>query len=443
MVERMSASKQVAAAVDAFLRAHPHGRLWVGFSGGRDSATLLHALAQHPQAKSRQLRAVHIDHQLHPQSARWAKHARGQAEAWSVPIEVRQVDLRGRSEVGEEARARAARREVYAELLQAGDWMLLAHHREDQAETVLLRLFSGSGLVGMGAMRVVSAIGQGQIGRPLLGVSGDCVQAYADEHGIVALTDPANADPRHERSWLRTEILPRIAGRHPQISSRLARSAEWFAATADWLQQQAASERARRQGIDPAALNIADWQTLAEPLRHQIVSLWLRDLGLAEPGAVAFAHLESDLIAARSDANPGLRWGSGSLRRYRQSLVWVTDRDPLPDDWAADWTLAEPLSLPARLGLLRAEQVGEGDSKLRLKASLRRGGERFRPRPDRPSRPLQHCLQELGVPPWERQRLLLLSNEQELVAVLAIDSGAVVLRNDGITGWVFSLGPMP
>jgi len=434
-----AARDPVARALSEFLSANPDGRLRVGFSGGRDSAVLLTALAELEQARERDLRAIHIDHGLHPDSQQWAEHAVAMADKLALPISVTRVDLSGRSEVGTEARARQARREVYAQHMAAGDWVLLAHHREDQAETVLLRLLSGAGLNGLGAIRQVSPLGSAWVGRPLLSLPGSVIEEYAETRGVERLVDPANSDPQHERSWLRTQIMPQLALRHPEIAARLARTADWMQQSAGWMEQQAQLERAQRQGLDPATLDVRDWLSLPQPLRFEVLAGWLAELGLKRPGVVAFSQTESDLIAAREDANPQLRWSSGTLRRYRGHLAWVPMRASLAADYSVPWTLGESLPLPAELGQLNAVAALPSARPCALTVTVRRGGERFRQAPNRPNRTLQHWLQDLGVPPWERERLLLLWQADQLAAVLAADSGAVVLRNEAVDGWVFQM----
>jgi len=432
----------VRAAVVSFLAANPHGRLRVGYSGGRDSAVLLSVLAGLDQAHARELTAVHVDHGLHPDSADWAEHAKRIADCLDVPIAVHRVDLRGRGEVGVEARAREARREVYAQHLAPGDWMLLAHHREDQAETLMLRLLSGAGLQGLGAMREVSSLGSARIGRPLLKLPGSAVEAYAQANQIVRINDPANADPQHERSWLRAEIMPQLTQRHPELSARLARTADWLQESAQWMAHQAQIERANRQGLDPAWLDVHDWSDLPQPLRYEVLAGWLEAMGQGRPGVVAYAHIESDLIGARVDANPQLRWGKGHLRRYRLALAWVPTRPKLSADWSASWSMQSALELPARLGQLHATAIVDSAVPRSLKVTSRRGGERFRQAVNRPNRPLQHWLQELGVPPWERERLLLLADQSGCtLAILAADSGTVLMRNEALQGWAFELKP--
>jgi tRNA(Ile)-lysidine synthase len=430
-----------AARVEDFLRRWPEGRLRVGFSGGRDSSVLLALLAGSSAARQRDLLAIHVDHGLHPDSAQWARHAARSAAALDVPLELARVDLSGRREVGIEARARAARREVYAGHLQAGDWILLAHHQRDQAETLLLRLFAGAGPAGLGAMAEVSKLPPGRIGRPLLNLTDESIAACAAALALDWLEDPANRDYRHDRSWLRQALLPALRERTPQLDQRLARCADWMRQLNRIVIEQAATERARRQQGSPDQLAIDGWFELAEPLRFEIMASWLEELEQPRPGVVAFEQIEGQLIGAREDAEPLLHWGKGQLRRYRLHLCWIPAQAPTLGSETLTAHLGSPLALPDGRILISesvADVAPEADPKTQsIRISRRHGGERFRPAHERPSRPLKHLLQELAVPPWQRDRLLLIWHADTLIAVLDGPSGRTLLRNEILNNWHF------
>src|SRR3546814_88459 len=137
----------------AALAAAPPAPLCVAFSGGPDSTALLHALAGLPQARAHGLRALHVDHGLHADSATWAEHCRRFCAALEVPCNVLRVQVQRVSGSGLEAAARDARYAALAAQLHEGEWLLLGHHRDDQVETVLLKLLRGAGPEGLGGMR--------------------------------------------------------------------------------------------------------------------------------------------------------------------------------------------------------------------------------------------------------------------------------------------------
>ena len=197
------------AHLTAALADHPANPLCVAFSGGPDSTALLHALATLP--RERALRAVHVDHGLHPDSVRWAEHARTFCAGLEIPCTVCRVSVDTRAGLGIEGAAREARYAALAGQLQPGELLLTAHHRDDQVETVLLKLLRGAGPEGLGGMRVRRPLGAGELWRPLLDVPRAVLRDYVQAHALACLDDPANADPRLARYVLRHEILPRLA----------------------------------------------------------------------------------------------------------------------------------------------------------------------------------------------------------------------------------------
>ncbi|MFN9740117.1 MAG: tRNA lysidine(34) synthetase TilS, partial [Pseudomonadota bacterium] len=159
------------------LAAWPPGALRVAASGGLDSTALLHALAAEPAARARGLSAIHVDHGLHPDSARWAAAVRAQAAALSVPLQVQRVQVEAGGAGGLEAAARAARHAAFADALHAGEILVAAHHADDQAETLLLRLLRAAGPEGLRGMRALRPFAAGWLARPWLGLPRDAIRA--------------------------------------------------------------------------------------------------------------------------------------------------------------------------------------------------------------------------------------------------------------------------
>ncbi|HEX5505748.1 MAG TPA: tRNA lysidine(34) synthetase TilS, partial [Thermomicrobiales bacterium] len=172
-----------------------------GVSGGPDSVALLHLLWCWSREGGPGVAAVHVDHGLRAESGHDADWVRVLGAGWGIPVEVARVDvaaLRDARRRGLEDAAREARYRAFAEVAagQGARVVALAHHADDQAETVLLRLCRGAGLAGLRAMAPVrrDAAGGPAIWRPLLGVARADLAAYAAAHGLPALHDPTNAD---------------------------------------------------------------------------------------------------------------------------------------------------------------------------------------------------------------------------------------------------------
>lgn len=418
----------LTAAIETALADLPASPVWVGYSGGVDSSTLLACAASSECVRERGLRALHVHHGLHADADRWADHATAFAAGLGVPCEVARVrvDARGR---GIEAAARDARHAAFAAVLSPSATLLLAHHREDQAETLLLRMLRGASVDGLGAMRPRRVIGAGWLLRPWLAHPRAQIVDAARALAIDWVEDPANVDLQHDRSYLRQQVWPVLARRFPALGERLARLADHAASVSDELEEAAARVLADHQGPDSRTLNIGGLLTLGDALFGASVRRFARELGVAPPGFHELARLRREVLLAAVDANPILRWDGHEFRRYREHLYLLPQPSTMapPAGTALEWPVgSDQVDLPEGLGRLCAVDAAGGRvaAPMSLQLRWRRGGERLRPSGSAHTRELRLIFQELGVPPWQRERVPLLFAGKELVAAVGIVSSA-------------------
>jgi len=410
-------TRRLRDLIESALADLPSGPLLAAFSGGLDSTVLLHALAQSQAARARGLRAVHVDHGLHDDSASWSRHCRAFAEALDVELITRAVAVARHPGFGLEASARRARYGEIEALLAPGEIVALAHHRDDQAETVLLKLLRGAGPEGLGAMRALRRLGRGLAWRPLLALPRAALREYADQNRLEWIGDPSNADPTIDRNFLRLQVMPRILRRWPEAEASIAQSAAWARAAADFIDQEAARALARIQGLDPSTLRHREWLALPQALRDPVLRRWLRSLGLPEPTHYQAAELVRQLGEAAEERQPCVRWPGTEVRRYRDLLHALPPLQLPPLDWTAEFTGAE-LQLPLDLGTLRLVGPRPPQPPPRLLVRFRRGGESLRLHTGGHARELRDLFQEAGIPPWQRGRLpLVFDRDGALLAV--------------------------
>lgn len=390
------------------------GRVWVAFSGGRDSTALLHRLAQDPDVRARGLQAIHVHHGLQPQADAWAAHCETTCRALGVPLQVHRVHVDTSRGEGPEAAARRARHGAFASAMSPGDLLATAHHREDQAETFLLRALRASGPEGLAAMRPWRAFGPGWQWRPLLDTPRALLEAYADAHALRWIDDPSNESTAFDRNFLRHTVMPLLRQRWPHTDAAFARSAALSAAGADLLAQQDRALLARAATADPAALRVATLRSEDARARARALRRWIETLSLPPLPAQGVAQIEAQLLSARDDAQAEFAWQGAVVRRWRGLLHAERLRTALPGTWQATWDGNVPLTLPDG-GTLALEGEGEPIAP-RLRLTARRGGERIA-LPGRAHRhALKDVLQSCGVPPWERRQLPLLWQGDELWA---------------------------
>ncbi len=416
----------LAATLRRELATYPHGALCVGFSGGPDSSALLHVLAALPEARARGLRAIHVDHRLHPESRHWAGHCRVFCARLAVALDVRVVQVDARTGTGLEAAARTARYAAFAAGLGAGETLVTAHHRDDQAETVLLKLLRGAGPEGLGGMRVRRPFAGGWLWRPLLATPRAVLAAYTQEHGIDAILDPANEAPRHARSFLRNDILPRLSAHWPEASRAINHSARLSRTAADYLRQCSHDALATLQAVDDATLDTAGWLDLHPALRGPVLEAWLHRQRLPAPTLAQRDQLEHQARTAGADRVPLVRWPGAAVHVWRGRLHAHVPLPEVPSGWHASWR-GEALALPAGGGMLQLVPAADPASVPTLAVRLGATGIRLRPAGDRHTRELRDLFQQAGIPPWRRRRCpLIYADDDGLLAVAdlwATDAG--------------------
>jgi len=403
----------------------------VGFSGGLDSTVLLHLLAASAQARAAGLRAVHVHHGLHREADAWAAHVREVCASLDVPLSVIWVEVRRDSGHGLEGAARAARLAAFAQELQPGEVLALAHHRDDQAETFLLRALRASGPDGLAAMRPWRPFAQGRLWRPLLDIPRAALLEHAHTHGLHWIEDDSNADASLDRNFLRQCVLPALRERWPQVDAAFARVASLQAASVELLEVEDARALATAQTADPRALQLALLLALPPARRARVLRRWIAILELPPLPGEGIVRIESELLPAAADTEAEFAWAGAVIHRWRDLLYADHEREALPADWSVTWSMDAPLVLPTGDRLERdvacrsdasrelspfrqpAQELATHvartfDTDVHVHARV--GGERIVLPGRTHSHALKHVLQELGVPPWERKRLPLLSD---------------------------------
>lgn len=389
--------------------------VWAAFSGGLDSTVLLHLL----KTAALPVKALHVNHQLQPAAGRWVEHCRSVSAQLGVPIYVMDVRIDPNDPSGPEAAARSARYSAFRSVMKPGDCLATAHHQDDQAETVLLRLMRGAGVAGLAAMRPVTEFPPGLLWRPLLHRTRADLRRHAERRQLPWVEDPHNLDPRYSRSFLRSEIFPRLQQRWPQAVEQLARTAEHCADAVELLDEIArrdfeAAVIPAKAGIQFSYLSVRRLLQLPRSRRNNLLRHWAVSGGYELPPFDALSRIEREVLRARPDSAPLLVWGETELRRFRDTL-YVMRRLPAAPDGVLEWNGQADLPLPKACGVLKVLRPAR--SELPLQVSFVRGGERIKPVGSRYTRTLRNLFQEAAVPPWVRERMPLIRLEGELAAV--------------------------
>ncbi len=387
----------------------------VAFSGGLDSTVLLHILATHIPLGSRPaLRAIYIHHGLQQAAEGWPAHCQSVCEQLGVALSVIKIKVAQQASV--EQAARNARYAAFAEQLQPEELLLMAQHQDDQAETLLYRLLRGSGVTGLQAIPRQRVLGQAHLLRPLLGISRQELEDYAQQYQLSWVEDPSNAEEYFDRNFLRRQIMPLLKQRWPATLSVLQRTTEHMREAQQLLDDLAQLDLQQAQLVAPiswlplAGLQLDKLAKLSDRRQKNLLRYWLAN----KTSAVETQHWAGwyDLRDAKADAQPVWRLQQGALVRYQQQLYW------LPESWLAPVEAVQlEITKPGRYvlpgnGVLEVQ--GELPGLLHIR--YRHGGEQMQ-LPTRGRRDLKRLLQEQNIPQFLRQRIPLAYMQQQLIAV--------------------------
>lgn len=405
----------------------------VAYSGGLDSAALLHLATDYVRAHGHMLFAFHVHHGLSPNADSWLAHCEQQCAALGLRFDARRVALQRRGE-GVEQAARISRYAALGELcrMHTIPVLLTAHHQDDQAETVLLQMLRGSGVAGLSGMGRVSPapalVGDDSllIGRPLLDVSRDALQRFVTAREIQYVEDESNTDIRYARNALRHQLMPVLCAAFPGFQERIGRTALHAQSAQRLLNELAAQDLATcsdGESVDIPRLRMLSGDRIDNLLRH-----WFSSRGIRMPATAWLAELREQLLDAKDDARIRVTHPDCEVRRHRGRAFLtarmndaVLEGAPVPFQWRGETSLCfENFG-----GCLHFDLTEQGvDStwlrEQRLWIGWRRGGEKLKPALNRSTRSLKHHYQALGVPAWERERLPLVRVESGLLFAAGI-----------------------
>ena len=361
-------------------------RLFLGYSGGLDSTVLLYLLA-HAQLKTK-IQVVHVHHGLSHNAESWLQHCQFQCQKLALPLQTFRVNI---ASSNIEQNAREARQQIFASLLTPDDAVLLAHHADDQAETLLLNILRGSGIQGAAAMLPQMPFAQGVMLRPLLPFSRQMLYDYALQEGYQWIEDESNQDSRFSRNFLRQEVMPILKKRWPSCVDRMRQFSQHCQNTLINMTQVVNNEL----DLSLKKLSLSSIDIKNKSLVSNILYFWLKQHQIKLRSMSLINQIIDHVILTRPDAMPHVNLGKSLLRRYKKTL-YLTPVDPL-----------------SGFRFVGVEALIKSDP--RLSVQFRQGGEAMRYHGQTQS--LKKLFQRWEVPPWERAHIPLIYCDNKIIAV--------------------------
>lgn len=391
----------------------------LAFSGGVDSVVLLDLLVN-VLKESDALRIIHINHNLNEHSNDWAQFSSEICEKYDLPLICESVEPK-RHGKGLEADARELRYQSFRDVIQDDEYLLTGHHQDDQMETLLYRIFRGTGIDGLRAIRREIKFGKGFLYRPMLNISREKIEEYAQLKNLKWIYDSSNDDSSYDRNFLRKDIIPLIKKRWPSVENKVSRLSVIAEQNQLLLNELAIEDVGQLKNY-----NHLDIETLSEKSYPRIINIFrfmIKKNNMSVPSMRVLNEGIKTLMHSKSKS-PSMTWNDNTIRRYKHRLYFLNSALNSPNDLSNEmsWDIKKTINLGKNLGSIQARFLnGEGISLNRCPSNLaikyRKGGEEIKPSGHKITKSLKNLFQENNVLPWVRDKIPLIYVDHELISV--------------------------
>ncbi|NHB56423.1 tRNA lysidine(34) synthetase TilS [Acinetobacter sp. 194] len=389
----------------------------IGCSGGMDSMLLLFLMsALCPE----RIRVLYINHQLQKVSDDWAIFIAQQCELLQIECHIQAVDV---LEGNVESQAREARYTAFKQHLKEQEILVLAHHQQDQAETFLLRLFSGTGVQGLTAMKVIDHRDEFSIWRPLLDISREQICQWVEQLKIPYVDDPTNLDTHYDRAWCRHELWHILQSRFPKMQQSITRTSYLMQDANEILNEVLAQDLDMCGTYDE--LDLERLTSLSTPRQRQLLSAWMRGQDTYRPSFDMVQRLQDEVIHAKQDAQSALHWNGFYYVRYQEVLYrldkvkYLQNKDTESVPCMMTFQLHQQCDVLSGIFKIETAEMGLCFALLERELLLkpRAGGEKIHLYGRVGAWPLKKAIQDAQIFPWLRHTIQILTIDNVMLGV--------------------------
>lgn len=363
----------------------------IALSGGIDSVVLLHHLYQVNSNTDINIRAIHINHHLCTQSKQWAHFCQTLCQKLNINLTIIDIELADQKNI--EKQARDKRYHALFSQLLPNEVLCTAHHQNDQAETILLQLLRGAGVMGLASMPSFHKNHY----RPLLELSKSSIINYAKHHQLNWVEDQSNANQNFRRNFLRLSIIPALKTCFPSLNKTLARSAKHQAEALMLLSELAKNDIDNQQLLNQkGCLIIAQLIKLSVPRLHNVLRYYFNQHAIPNPSTKQLQQISQQLSTLTTDNQFLIEWSNYQLRQYQGVLYCLDNQNLSPPDCSMTQNLAKKTELEIRYNQSVKRVILTGKTH---------------------SQSLKKLYQEKKIPPWQRKKLPMYYKNEKLIAI--------------------------
>ena len=415
-----SESQNIEETLKRQIQAHNIKKICVSLSGGVDSIVLLHALNKILD-KDFSIRAIHINHNLYEGSQSWADFCQKICDQIQIQINIYSVKINNSEGFGIEAAARNARYHKLQKSIQEGEWLMTAHHQDDQLETILLRMARGTGIEGLQGIQKQFKFGRGNILRPLLDVTKNEILTYARKKQLDWVVDTSNQETYFDRNFLRMKVIPTLKERWPTFSSSVSRLSDISTQTSTLLKELAVQDLGFNYPVKNLDIEVFNNKSIGRVIN--IIRFMILKNEIPVPSMKVLNSGTNTLLNPKS-VNPSMVWDDYCIKRYLNKLYFLklSELQPNQSNTSVNWSIDKPLVLDENGSTLTAIMVkGQGLSLKKCNKNLdvqfRKGGESIKPVGHKITKKLKKLFQENHILPWVRDKIPLIYQKSELISV--------------------------
>ena len=300
----------------------PSKNIIVVFSGGGDSTALLNYCYELKQKNhfTGSLSAIHVNHAISPNASSWEEHCKNFCSKRNIPLICQSIKIDGKKS-GLESAARLRRYEVFKQNLYSDDQLLLAHHADDVAETLMFRLFRGTGIDGLNGPIKSRKLGEGTLLRPWLGYPKAKLVGYLEDKRLDHIEDESNASNDQDRNFIRNEILPLISERWPHASSQIQQTSSLIAQHLDVHEKLIYSHFP--DDLFQPNLSIESLQSIDKGMQNEVIRHWIKNNNIAVPNKKILHEITKAFIHAQPSTKTLVEWSRADKAQSGGVLTFV------------------------------------------------------------------------------------------------------------------------
>ena len=292
--------------------------IFIGYSGGPDSTALVHLLSILNAKQELNLKAIHINHNLSKHSSIWENHCIETCSKLNVNLITKSIEIKVDGG-GLESASRKARYRVFKKILTRDDQLLLGHHSDDVAETLIMRLMRGTGPDGMEGPKLKRSLGQGVLVRPFLGVSKKEILDYLKKHNIDYIKDDSNLSSDFDRNYLRNEIFPMLEKKWNNFSNRVSNFSK---ITKDRNDNYSDLMHEKYDDLISNSINLKKLKELSDPLIADVLRYSIKKCNIAVPNSKIIEEIIKTFVYSSPGPKSKIEWSRSDKEEVSGQIIY-------------------------------------------------------------------------------------------------------------------------